>query len=209
MIGLLTYSTEEYKPLADITNANKVEYCSRWEYLFRSYTVKATPGFPFDKLVAVKEALDYCDWVWYTGTDSLITNMAMSLQNVIDNGVDFIITTDRNGINADSFAVKSSIIGIAILDRLISMRDDYPAEKEHEQGAIKELMASQVYKDNIRILPQRQMNSYDYRLYGGDNHDKLGTCGQWQEGDLLIHWPGTSFEHRMRLAQEYLGKVVR
>lgn len=59
----------------------------------------------------------------------------------------------------------------------------------------------------IKVLPQRVMNSYDYKklpLLKNRPHfnDILDTDGQWQEDDFLIQWPATSLEYRINAAKE-------
>jgi len=58
-----------------------------------------------------------------------------------------------------------------------------------------------------KVLPQRVMNSYDYKnsplLQNRPNYqDIIGTDGQWQEGDFLIQWPSTDLNYRIKAAKE-------
>ena len=58
-----------------------------------------------------------------------------------------------------------------------------------------------------KVLPQRVMNSYDYKnsplLKNRPNfNDILGTDGQWQKGDFLIQWPATDLEYRINAAKD-------
>ena len=67
----------------------------------------------------------------------------------------------------------------------------------------------QQYPNNIKVVPQRYMNSYLNQLYPNQSvFDKLGTDGTWQKGDWLIHWPGTSLPMRLQLSQHFLNEVV-
>jgi hypothetical protein len=63
-----------------------------------------------------------------------------------------------------------------------------------------------------KVLPQRVMNSYDYknlpRLKERTNfNDILGTDGQWQEGDFMIQWPSTDLEFRIVAAKEMYNNL--
>ena len=58
-----------------------------------------------------------------------------------------------------------------------------------------------------KVLPQRVMNSYDYknspRLKNRPEYkDILGTDGQWQEGDFLVQWAGADLNYRLKAAKE-------
>jgi hypothetical protein len=63
-----------------------------------------------------------------------------------------------------------------------------------------------------KVLPQRVMNSYDYKnspllQKRSDYNDILGTDGQWQEGDFLIQWAGTDLEYRLKAAKEMQDNI--
>ena len=68
--------------------------------------------------------------------------------------------------------------------------------------------------DRIKIVPQRQINSYDYDQYPGSiphvyKKDLLGNDGQWAPGDFLIHWPGIGLDRRIPLAEQMLTQVIK
>jgi hypothetical protein len=65
------------------------------------------------------------------------------------------------------------------------------------------------YKDIIKLHPQRDFNSFDYRMYPGiSSIDMLHTDGQWQPGDWVIHWPSINNETRIRMAHDIQGAIV-
>jgi hypothetical protein len=39
--------------------------------------------------------------------------------------------------------------------------------------------------------------------------DFYGNRGQWDHGDLMIHWPGTILDHRINLAKMYNQYVIK
>jgi hypothetical protein len=68
--------------------------------------------------------------------------------------------------------------------------------------------------DRIKIVPQRELNAYNYDLYPGliphiYKKDLLGNDGQWQPGDFLIHWPAVPNDQRITMAQQMLTQVVK
>ena len=71
------------------------------------------------------------------------------------------------------------------------------------------------FKNIIKILPQKSMNSYDYDLYGYNrliSIDKLGTQGHWEKGDFIIHIPGFGpdrFQERMSHFNKYIKEVIK
>ena len=211
--ALVSLNDAGYQPLADLTwNQNKVEYAERNGY---SYACK-NDGFyglnlGYEKVYFIRDMMDAytdIDWIWWTGADTLITNMTKKLEDVVDNNFHFIIATDCNGVNADSFFVRNSTEGRAFIDMIIAKYDQYKDHHWVEQQCIIDHLEE--YKDIIKLVPQREINAYNYELYPDcPTIDKLGTDGNWADGDLLIHWPGRSLPHRMHLAQYYMTRVVR
>ena len=84
---------------------------------------------------------------------------------------------------------------------------------EGEQKAIKDSYPN--YKHHFKIVPQREINSYDYSIfpkYQGNWYpsiDHLGTDGNWQPGDWVIQWPGILLEHRVELAKHFSQLIVK
>jgi hypothetical protein len=59
------------------------------------------------------------------------------------------------------------------------------------------------YRNIIKIVPQRTMNSYDYKIYGVEGIDQCGESGQWHEGDFVIHFPALPNTARIQLMKQY------
>jgi hypothetical protein len=89
---------------------------------------------------------------------------------------------------------------------------DYVHHRYAEQGFM--IDTYDQYSDIIKLMPQRFMNSYEYRMYRvqpwmyQDTKDVHGHDGQWREGDWFVHWPGTQLSERMELLKEYQEKVI-
>jgi hypothetical protein len=210
--AIVSLNDKNYQPLADLTwEQNKVKYAERHDY---GYACK-TDGFynvviGFEKIWFMRDMLDAypdIDWLWWTGTDTLITNMSVKLEDRVDNNYHFIIATDCNGINADSFFVRNTPEGRGYLDLIKSKYDQYKGHVWAEQQVI--IDTAEANKDIIKFVPQKDINAYDYGLYPECvPKDKFGNDGQWSKGDLLIHWPGTSLWQRLDLAKKYMGQIV-
>lgn len=209
-IALATHHAQNYQTLADITFANKQAYAQRWGYAaYDDVIERHYPSIGFEKITFVEKILHNHDYVWWTGCDSLITNFNINISKVIEfaAGAHFIIATDVNGINADSFIVKNSAEGHVFLNLISSFEPQYKHHHWMEQQVIIDLYPQMT--NIVKLVPQRLINSYDYKLYPQhpDPSDKLGTNGQWEYGDLLIHWPGLGLQKRLELAQYYLTQV--
>jgi hypothetical protein len=217
-VALISVHSPQFQELSDITwGKNKKLYCERHNYLGADKVLKDynhSTAFRY-KLEFILLAFSFgVDWVWTTGTDSMITDFTNDLSAIIDTDASFVIATDRNGINSDSYFIKNDIDGNYIINWLMQriLDGEYVDEQDSLNKMLSVLQESDADNEGIvKIVPQRKINSYDYNLYPNpnDKQDKLGTDGQWQEGDLLIHWPGWSDnpEIRVRLANEYLRRV--
>lgn len=228
MYALFTQHNEKYKPLADLTwEQNKVIYAKKHGY---AYHHKPFTG-AFDKIRFTKEILvenpNY-KWIWWTGCDSMITNMEVRIEDRVLDQYHFLITVDVNGLNSDSYLVKNSPEGIALLDDILSKEEEsmkfwdqdqrgiclalglpYTADPSWPQPGPIDVIEK--YKNIVKILPQKYMNSYNYSFYREhvDTRDKLGVNGEWSYGDWLIHWPALNLESRINCFMKYQPFVVR
>jgi hypothetical protein len=211
--AIVSLNNAAYQPLADITwNQNKVIYAEKQGY---SYACKIDKFYGviigYEKMWFLRDMLSSypeIDWIWWVGCDTLVTNMTTKLENKVDNNYHFIISSDCNGINADSFLVRNSPEGRAYIELIISKYDQYKDHEWVEQKAIIDTIDDN--KDIIKIVPQREINAYEYRLYPECiPKDKFDNDGQWQPGDFLIHWPGTGLAHRIQLAQYFTQLIVQ
>lgn len=213
--ALVSLHNAAYQPLADLTwNQNKIIYAEKHGYGYACKTevdqfYGVTLGY--EKVYFIRDMLEgypEVDWVWWTGADTLITNMDIKLEDKVDNDYHFIIASDCNGINADSFFVRNTPEGRGFIEMIIDNYEKYKNDNWQEQQCIIDHLEE--YKGIIKVVPQREINAYDYALLYSDqsNIDKLGNNGQWQDGDLLIHWPGMSLPHRIHLAQYFMTRVI-
>lgn len=223
---------KEYEPLAEITLAkNKVPYCQRHGY---PLVVKKDKWHDmpmgFEKAFVFFQAFEQypsCKWLFFSECDALITNMNITLESILEKinpspSTHMIITTDGNGINAGNLFIRNSPESCEFLQYMLEIRRDYP----HEQAFFNDCAAStgskhSKYPTFIQIAPQYYFNSYEYKTipwlstrgpsaiwdFEDYSHDYFGNRGQWERGDFLIHWPSTSLEDRIRLA-EFFSKYV-
>lgn len=234
MYAIISHNDSTYQPLADITwNQNKLPYALDHGYVYYNRTDGFRTGqnmmTGFEKIYIARDILVMApeiEWVWWTGTDTMITNRTVKIEDKIDNNYHFMICVDVNGINADSFLVRNSKQGLDFLDHVLSLESEcmkfwdteqraidyacgFPGTNEPGWGFGETVKVCDQYQNVVRLLPQRYMNSFNYSLYHYTDHrDKLGVNGNWQSGDWLIHWPGTNLQLRLQLASAYLKHVI-
>jgi len=216
MYAVASLNDEKYQPLADITwNQNKQQYCDRHGYEGINKTTGFKGGIPigFEKIFFLSELMESrldLEWVWWNGTDSMITNHTIKIEDKIIPEYDLIIATDCNEINNDSFLIKNSEWSRNYLKSIIAVMPQYERHYFYEQQAMIDSVFLEENEGKIKIVPQRYLNAYQNSLYPHQGiYDCLGNDGTWQHGDWLIHWPGTQLETRLQLANIYLAKVVK
>lgn len=218
MIVFTTLHNSSYECLADITcEKNKKIYCKKHNY---PLVIKNGNWLPipigYEKAYLIKTAFNLytdCEWVFFSESDTLITNMNIKLEDIIkDEQKHFIITTDVNGINAGSFFIRNSKEGNEYLNAMIQSIGHFQNEQEFIQNSY----SNTNFKEIIHLYPQKSFNSYTYSKEDYPNYsenfnkgiDKLGNNGKWEIGDFIVHFVDKNLESRLALANTYINKVI-
>ena len=222
MIILATMHDQNYAALAAETwENNKVKYANRHGYAYIAKT-EDFYGFPpgFEKVQFLIDLLDTypeTEWIWWTGTDSMITNFETRVEDKvtfedINIAPHVIMSSDFNfDINCDSILIKNTAQAKAWLQEIMDLMPKYANHQFKEQQAMLDIM--DVWDPWILIMPQNYMNSYEYKCYKvapwnyQAETDVNGHRGQWEYGDWLVHWPGTQPNERMTLVEETKNKI--
>jgi len=215
VMAIATMHDEGYNYLYPYTwNENGLKYCELHDYPYVAMTDSdiANPGYAkIDLLLAICNENPDVEWILWKDCDSLITNFNIRIEDVVDNEYHVLLTTYWNGINAGMMMVRNSIEGRKYLEMIMSVSHLYPNEQEVMIDTFNH------FKDIIKIVPQRTFNAacFSDGCHGIDgldprNHiDCIGTNGQWQPGDWVMHWPGQSPQLRLQLVQKYLPLVLK
>jgi hypothetical protein len=179
-------------------------------------------------MIEAMEKYPDSEWILNTDCDVMITNFDIKVEDIIkkhsDNNTHILIPADCNGINCGNMIIRNSSIGRAFLDTIVAGMPLYRHWYMFENQLIQDLfVGTHLEETGIvqngtfwsrvgKVLPQRVMNSYDYknlpRLKERTNfNDILGTDGQWQEGDFMIQWPSTDLEFRIAAAKEMYNNL--
>lgn len=233
--ALITHHDENYQALANYTwEGNKIFYANKHGYGYHAKTTDwvLSSKAGFEKIYLIKKIFEEhpeYEWVWWTGSDTLITNFMIRIEDRIDNNYHFIIATDILGLNADSFLIRNSVEGNNFINELLKLEEQSSKFWDAEQRAISNLLGfpgtgdqnwprgnevkvNEKYKNIAKIVPQRFMNGFNYYLYdvykNVPHRDRMDTDGNWRFGDWLIHWPATDLEFRQELAQFYQQFII-
>jgi galactosyl transferase GMA12/MNN10 family len=213
MYAVASINTEDYQDLADLTDAPKQEYCDRYGYKF--FVLKETKYSPIMGFNKIHYVLDLfkqypeIEWLLFSECDAMITNLTITMEDKIDNDYHFIVPVDRLNINSGNFLARNSEQGRAYLQMIIDKETEYAKVEWAEQQVIIDTLEE--YANTVKIVPQREMNSYEQHVYDycDIRIDVLGTSGEWQPGDWIVHWPGTYKPARIQRAQALSQLIVR
>lgn len=208
-IALVTLYDENYKDLTDITVIeNKIPYCKKHNYNFHACTSGFDWGFGFTKIQFILDLFEHYnyEWVYWSGTDTLIMNYYIKLEDIIDQDYHFIISKDCHEINADSFLIRNSQQGKEYFKFIMSQYDDYKNDCWMEQRVMIHNQDKEPWKSYTKIVHQRVFNSYLYENY---NRDPNKEEGQFREGDFLLHFPGMNLQQRLTKCKESIKAVIK
>ena len=215
MYVLATMHDQGYRALSEVTfDNNKVPYCELHDYELAAKTDGWGDVIYFDKiqyLIDILENNPEVKWVWWLDTDALITNFTKKIEDYVDDQYHIIISTDVNGINCGSFFVKNSPEGIEWLKMILDHKERYKIKKWDNPEQTPMIMTYIKYRDWIKLVPQKEINSYNYALLYPtlSNKDMLGVVGEWEPGDWILHWPGISNQQRIQIAQQVTPYIVK
>lgn len=216
--ALVTIHDDNYKALADITWPNKQEYAKRYGYDAIAKTGDFH-GYPigFEKIALLLELANQQqhEVFFWTGTDSIITNFHIPLDEFMYDGYHVVMAKDFGGINSDSIVIRNTPEGRAWLQMIMDKMPQYLNRRGFEQDIMWD--THDQYQHMVKIVPQRFMNSYWYPLYyqyyptmkPGQHQDKSGYMGHWRVGDFLLHVPGQPLAVRLDILTQASKVVLR
>jgi len=205
--AIVSMYNESHADLGQIAWPNKEAYAEKHGY----GTYLKTDGFEnpisiqFEKFIMMLELMDMnpeLDWVWWLDNDAMITNYDIKLESIVDPDYHVIITTDVGTLNGGCFIVRNTQQGKDWLKFMLYIgQKEYATNRWPDQQPMADFYYK--YRNIIKIVPQRTMNSYDYKIYGVEGIDQCGESGQWHEGDFVIHFPALPNTARIQLMKQY------
>lgn len=214
MYVVATMHDQGYRSLSQVTcDNNKVPYCELHGYELAVKTDEWSDVIYFDKiqfLIDILENNPDVKWIWWLDTDALITNFTKKIEDYVDDQYHIIMSTDVNGMNCGSFFIKNSPEALEWLRMILDHKERYKLKRWDNPEQTPMIMTYIKYKDWIKLVPQKEINSYNYALLYPtlSNKDMLGVVGEWAPGDWVLHWPGISNPQRIQIAQQVALQIV-
>ena len=211
--AMVTIHDDNYAWLSNKTwDQNAKLYCEKWGYkYFIGCHCPNKMDIMFNK---IRVTLDFLinntdvEWVFWKDCDSLITNFNIRIEDFVNNDYHIQLTTYSNGINAGMFTVRNTPEGRSWLYMILEYMPQYMNQPWREQQVMIDTLEK--YRSIIQILPQRTFNSacFSDGCHQEISHiDLLGTSGQWEPGDFIMHWPGQPNWLRQQLLDKYFPLI--
>jgi len=220
--ALTCFYDDNYVPLGDLTwKENKKQYCERHNYQhlgfkYNTHGDHTSHGFIHMQIInkIFNDPKNSFDWLWKTGCDSMITNMTVKLESIVEkyatDKTHLIVAKDMRGVNVDSFLLKNSDKSRKFVDDIYNLKEKYKNTHWMEQQAIIDYCKSTFIEETVYV-PQKTFNSYNYEFYKDLNPpylDETGENGQWEKGDFLFHWPGVGINDRINLYYKHKEDII-
>jgi hypothetical protein len=100
---------ERRAEVGELSSGLLADYCQRHGYLLRLHRDLLEPSrpAPWNKLVAVREALDEADWVFWFDADVLIADFERPLTELLQPGASMVVSRDFAGPCTGLFGLES------------------------------------------------------------------------------------------------------
>ena len=207
--AIVSMYNDSHAELGAVTWPNKEAYAEKHGYGSYCKTEDfVSEPIHFEKLIImldIMKANTDLDWVWWLDNDAIITNDNIRLEDIADPDYHVIITSDIASLNAGSFMVRNTTQGRDWLEFILSKGiEHYKDNRWPEQQPMTDFYVK--FKDIVKVVPQRTMNSYNYDIYRVDGTDLLDTNGQWENGDFVLHMPAIPNKTRLEIIKQIFGK---
>jgi hypothetical protein len=205
-IVLLTSASQAYSCLADVTEPNKQEYCTRWGLKYKRVSQEAVyHGWQRPRLWL--DTLMTCDWMFWIGADAMITNMKTSPQKFTRGKHDFVFTTDIHGLQDDVFWLRKTPATI----RMLKWASANVMSYMNEQYALAAYLQTHDKQVVPKIVPPRDLQAYPNTLFYNPKSKYCASLATtfWIPGAFSLHLPGLPINERLKLFAIFLSKVTR
>ncbi|KAF1994059.1 glycosyltransferase family 34 protein [Amniculicola lignicola CBS 123094] len=199
-IAIVTYATYE-KSYIHLSLRNKDHYARMQGYDFivdyELHTDRGATWWKFNMMERLIKKRKW-DWIWFVDFDTLVTNMQIKLEDIIDATlanvtspaeIDWLKTHDCNGLNTGSYMVRgTSDRPIDFIQKTYKIHDEAKetGKQMSEQDAMVQLMKNEPAEMARTIqVPQWKLNAFPKEIACFDESRQV-----WEPGMFMLHFAG-------------------
>jgi hypothetical protein len=182
----------------EMTKTNREEYCFRWGIELDLHKYNSQTSVTIQRTQCIIDALKRCEWLWFLGVDTCITNHTIDVRQLIASfgDVDCIASDDTWGLNNDSMFFRNCEVSFRFLEAVLTMTG-----KMTDQAAMMQL---------FKTTPEFRVKRVNHKLFNAYPHRKTyPDPGYWDVGDFVAHYPGLPNSLRLELIPQQLAQVIR
>jgi hypothetical protein len=198
-ILIQTNYSSNVKEWNHITSFNKLAYCNKWGYSFQNVYLDYG-GDPLQiqngqlKVFEVlKAGLQSHDAVMLMGCDTVFTNFARKIEDIIKDDPRVVVAKEHFGmdcVNNDVMIFPKGKQSSEFIEFIINKKDEWKNLRFFWQTLISNKLKEEGLGDLLRVVGARVMNSC------AQTNSKLSI---WQKGDWVFHAMGWEKEIRLKL----------
>jgi mannan polymerase II complex MNN10 subunit len=196
---------DQYREAVHLGIENKKQYCKQhgYDFICEETSLDTSRPIAWSKIKLIQKVMENpkYNWVFWTDADALIMNLAIPLEELIDERYDLIISKDFNNINTGHFLIKNSDWSQDFLKRVYSHVNCIHGPWWEQHAVIGELQ-DKYHAPFVKMIPQRFMNSYPFET-------ARYLTGTYQRGDFVVHFAGVrGLDNLESLMSYYYSQVV-
>ncbi|MBA3956985.1 MAG: class I SAM-dependent methyltransferase [Parachlamydiaceae bacterium] len=200
-------SGDKYKEAVRLGLENKKEYCTQHDYdfIWSEKSQDSSRPIAWSKILLVLKAMENSDyeWIFWSDADSLVMNLAIPLEDIIDDKYDFIIALGGPQINSGQFLIRNCEWSRQFLRNVYARQECINHIWWEQQAMLLELELSADVKMHTKIIPQRFLNSFAEEITW------ISPKSHYKPGDFIVHFAGVhELDTLSELFDKYSARVL-
>ena len=191
----------------EIVTENFKEYSSRYGYTFikRFNDIPEINRFPYwIKQYLIMEYIHTCDWLMWTDADTIVTNMTIPIESIIDGKYDIIIVKE-DIVQAGCVLFRNTEWTTNFLRQWWGIGDS-----NHEYWKRETINKDHILNDNSCLHNLIEIdNSIEDHIKYVTNKQFLVKHVHFETGDFIVHIPGSTEEDKLQFLTNFSKEVIR
>ena len=216
-IGIISLCDHNVDAICSASVANKQAYADRHGYdvIVDGEIIDESRPTSWSKLLAMRKYLPYYDFLFYVDVDTIIANVEVKLEDIVDYGYDQILAADRNGLNCGVWLIRNTPWSLWFLDEMWSQEQFvHPSTFvlfHYEQRAMHYLYQSKVWRAAVRQESGGYQGANTIRARTKVvNSCVFNSLPAWyKKGDFIVHLAGLKGIAKCVAFRYYYGNTQR